>query len=127
MKQKTQVHDRYFYELNESKKILQNKLNKEITILCWPGGAYNNLSVKLSEEVGYLASTKSSRDTIPVDNKNKRYKRIPRKPLTGNVGYKGKILGNSSLNNILYYRYNPSLFSNLIIKTEKLSRILFKF
>ena len=122
-----QTHERYYYELNESKKILEEKLNKTITILCWPGGAYNSASVKLSEEAGYLASTKSSRDAAPVDNKNKKYKRIPRKPLTGNIGYKGKILGNSSLKNILYYRFSPSIYSNLLIKTEKLSRLVLKF
>ena len=49
------------HELSESKHILENNLNKVVNFLCWPGGGYNDTSVELSTEVGYLASTLSSR------------------------------------------------------------------
>lgn len=48
---------RYRYELFESKKILEDKLNKEIKFLCWPGGAFNDISLKIAKEVGYISTT----------------------------------------------------------------------
>ena len=121
---KEETISRYYYELAESKKILEEKLKRKIDILCWPGGAYNNLSVKISQEVGYLASTKSSRDKAEVNNQNKEYKRIPRKPLTGNIGYKGKTFGSSVFRNILYYKYRPTIYAKILLKTEKLTRLI---
>jgi len=48
-------------ELHVSKKIIGERLNKSVNFLCWPGGGYNQTSVQISQEVGYLASTLSSR------------------------------------------------------------------
>ena len=56
-------NERYWYELKTSKDILEKKLNKNISIICWPGGQYNDESLKVSEEAGYLASTISSRES----------------------------------------------------------------
>jgi peptidoglycan/xylan/chitin deacetylase (PgdA/CDA1 family) len=89
----TEQEKRYRYEIFESKRILEKKLNKQIDYLCWPGGGYNALSLKLSEEAGYKASTFGSAERHkPIDYK-KEYKRIPRFGLgsfinlNGNYGY----------------------------------------
>ena len=123
---KEETISRYYYELAESKKILEEKLNKKITILCWPGGSYNDESLKLSKEVGYLASTISSKEAGRIfDNTRQKYKRIPRIPLSGNVGVKGKSFGSSNLKNNLYYKHKPTFYSNLLLKSEKLVRLIF--
>ena len=51
---------RYSYELGESKKILEEKLDKRIDFLCWPGGANNDISIDMCFENGYKAYTVSS-------------------------------------------------------------------
>jgi peptidoglycan/xylan/chitin deacetylase (PgdA/CDA1 family) len=53
---------RLYHELNESKRIIETNLGKTVNFLCWPGGGYNETSVEISKQVGYLASTLSSRD-----------------------------------------------------------------
>lgn len=70
--------ERYWYELKESKTIIETKLGKSVEFLCWPGGGYNDLSLGLSWEAGYIASTLASRDrnTLPLNLGRK--KRIPR-------------------------------------------------
>ena len=50
------------YELAASKQMIEKQLDKKVTFLCWPGGGYNETSVKISKEVGYLASVHSSWD-----------------------------------------------------------------
>lgn len=70
---------RFRYELFESKRILEEKLNKRVDFLCWPGGGYNEQSLQLAEEAGYIASTIASRENKQlVDNQGKPYKRIVR-------------------------------------------------
>ena len=70
---------RYKYELFDSKRILEERLDKKIDYLCWPGGGYNEISLRIAEEAGYLASTIASREgRKQVDNKGKEYKRIVR-------------------------------------------------
>lgn len=77
---------RYHYELADSKKILEEKLGKEISILCWPGGGYNDLSLKIAEEVGYKASTIASKDRLVIfDNSANSYKRIARYGMESNI------------------------------------------
>ncbi|MBC8444393.1 L,D-transpeptidase family protein [Candidatus Woesearchaeota archaeon] len=43
------------YELKESKKILEKKLNKKILGLIWPGGSYNQKTINTAKEAGYKA------------------------------------------------------------------------
>ncbi|MBI5739896.1 MAG: polysaccharide deacetylase family protein [Nitrospirae bacterium] len=54
----TEQDRRYRYELSESKKIIEDKLNKKVDFLCWPGGAYNNAALKVAMECGYISSTR---------------------------------------------------------------------
>lgn len=70
---------RYWSELFDSKRILEEKLGKPVDYLCWPGGGYNDLSVQMAWEAGYKASTVASWDsTSKFDNSrpNKRISRI---------------------------------------------------
>lgn len=52
-----EYEERIFFELNESKKIIEKQLKKEVNFLCWPGGAVNGDALKIASEVGYLSST----------------------------------------------------------------------
>ena len=74
----SEMAKRYWYELLESKKILEEKLCKAIDFLCWPGGAYNDLSLALSKKAGYKASTISPKDKDERQEKGLNYKRIKR-------------------------------------------------
>ncbi len=104
--------ERYWYELNESKKKLEKRLNKEITILCWPGGAYNDLSVRISEDANYLASTIYSLDKNVYDNINKKYKRIYRESMSGNINLRKKGMATSNIDNFLIYKFlKKNIFS----------------
>ena len=120
----TETQERYWYELKLAKDILEKKLNKNIEIICWPGGAYNDQSIKISEEAGYLASTIASREAGKIfDNTGKRYKRIRRVSLHGNIKYKGIEYGVSNYNNILIYNVFPNYLHKLLTKTEKFRKV----
>lgn len=69
---------RYRYEIFDSKHILEQKLNKKVDYLCWPGGGYNDLSIQLSVKAGYKASTIASRENPKTIDNSIAYKRIPR-------------------------------------------------
>ncbi len=71
-----EMKNRFYYELYESKRIVENILNKPVQFLCWPGGEYNQLSLDLSSEVGYIASTVGNHPTLICIEK--KYKRIDR-------------------------------------------------
>lgn len=87
---------RYYYELKTSKDILGKKLNKKVDFLCWPGGAYNDLSVSISRQVGYLGSTLASRERhLPFDNSGP-YKRIVRYGLGSTFTARGKTFINNN-------------------------------
>lgn len=56
-----EMRDRYAYELSESKRILEQKLNKPVDFICWPGGGFNQLSIDIAKESGYKAMTASDK------------------------------------------------------------------
>lgn len=58
-----ELEERYKYELIESKRILEEKLNKRIQFLCWAGGALNDKALEIAKEAGYLATTLFYNDT----------------------------------------------------------------
>lgn len=45
-----------FYDLSQSKKILEDRLNKPIEHLAYPYGRGSNISQKISKDTGYLAN-----------------------------------------------------------------------
>jgi peptidoglycan/xylan/chitin deacetylase (PgdA/CDA1 family) len=70
---------RFNYELVESRRIIEEKLKKEVRYLCWPGGRYNKLSLLMSIDTGYKASTtttKSEGRNVYSENNYKRMRRI---------------------------------------------------
>jgi len=44
------------YELSESKRMLEKKLNRKIHYLAWPCGWYNDILKMLAKKVGYKAA-----------------------------------------------------------------------
>jgi hypothetical protein len=66
-KQENQLHERcetegewverVNYELQKSKKIIENKMKKEVKFLGWPGGAVNDKALKIASDIGYVSST----------------------------------------------------------------------
>lgn len=69
---------RYTYELVESKRIIEEKLNKRVDFLCWPGGGYNDLSFKIAIDAGYLASTLGTKSKVSHHDKDLKHLRIER-------------------------------------------------
>ena len=52
------------YEIFESKRIIEENLNKKVEFLCWPHGDNNEFAHKLAMEAGYLATTVGSKEKI---------------------------------------------------------------
>ena len=55
------------YELSDSKRMIEDKLNDKIDLLAYPGGGFNDNVIKIAKEVGYSAAFK---DRIEKDNEN---------------------------------------------------------
>jgi hypothetical protein len=49
--------ERITYELFESKRIIEQNLNKEIRYLCWPGGSGTSEGQLIAKELGYTMTT----------------------------------------------------------------------
>lgn len=47
------------YQLAESKRIIENRINMPVTILAPPGGRYDERTVRLAKELGYTSITSS--------------------------------------------------------------------
>lgn len=120
--------DRYTYELKGSKELLEKKLNKKVDFLCWPGGGYNNISIAVSEDVGYKASTIASWErNVHLQNGDK-YKRIPRFSIGTTINYKGKTVLDKSpkaLKNI-FLEFEGSRIKKLERYSKKIYFIAFK-
>lgn len=52
-----EYQERVKFELSESKKIIENELNKKIDICCWPHGDNSELTHKLALEAGYKTTS----------------------------------------------------------------------
>lgn len=53
--------ERIKYELAFSKKFLEEKLDRKVEFICFPGGAYNEEILELAEQTGYKAYMVASR------------------------------------------------------------------
>ena len=56
-------------ELKYTKDLLEEKLNKKITFLCWPGGSATKVGMQIAGELGYTFFN-TARDMTPVERKN---------------------------------------------------------
>lgn len=57
-----QYESRIFFELKESKHIIEERLNKPVDFLCFPGGGYNPTVLALAKKAGYKGWTLASKD-----------------------------------------------------------------
>ena len=99
---KSEQIKRYKYELTKSKLILEEKLNKKIEFLCWPGGGYNDLSINISELAGYKASTVASSDQSTTFDNSFKYKRIKRFGLGSFTCINGNFIYNNEKNHLVH-------------------------
>jgi len=60
-----EIRARLNYEILESKRILEEKLEIPIEFLCWPHGDNTDQAHQLAIKAGYLATTKGSRTKAP--------------------------------------------------------------
>ena len=65
---KEQYIQRVTYELQQSKKMIEEHLNKKVEFICWPGGGYNKIVLDIAKKVGYKAWTLSSKDKTNFRN-----------------------------------------------------------
>lgn len=93
---------RYEYELKDSKRIIEDKLNKKVHYLCWPGGRYNEHSLKLSIDTGYRASTATKKSEGDSIYSEKGYKRILRIGMGSKVDTSRSIMFNKNNKGLIY-------------------------
>ena len=91
-----EMTNRYKYEIGESRKIFQEKLNKRTDFLCWPGGGWNETSLQIADELGYKASTARYRSTIEKDKYQFKHRSILRKGISDIYSIRGKYLRSSN-------------------------------
>ncbi|MEE4198456.1 MAG: polysaccharide deacetylase family protein [Bacteroidales bacterium] len=117
----SEMEERYRYEIFESKRVLEKNLNKKIDFLCWPGGGYNDISLRISKVVGYKASTVSSKDKNLQSNNYKDYKRINRFGLTSYMSYNKykKVSNNKKILVQQFLQKKGNLFYKNIMKIKK--------
>jgi peptidoglycan/xylan/chitin deacetylase (PgdA/CDA1 family) len=60
----TEYETRVRQELRRSKEIIEHALGKTIQFLCWPGGAVNEATQRIAQEVGYLSTTKGASQNV---------------------------------------------------------------
>ena len=59
---------RTYVELSDSKKVLEEKLNKTIDFICWPGGGYDQLTLDVARDAGFKSWTLGSTDSSNFRN-----------------------------------------------------------
>lgn len=52
-----EYEERLYYELQNSKEIIENKLNKDVPFLCWAGGSISDKAIEIASDIGYVSST----------------------------------------------------------------------
>lgn len=68
--------NRIRFELTESKRMIEKNLDKKVNHVCWPFGGWNERTVKLADECGYLTNTACGQKNILNKNNYKRVDRI---------------------------------------------------
>jgi hypothetical protein len=78
-----EYRERVKYELEESKRIIEKKLNKIVEICCWPHGDSNEYSHKAALEAGYKATTSGNYNG--VQGKDRIPERMGLSPMANSV------------------------------------------
>jgi len=114
------------YELEKSKEIIENKLNKDVEFLCWPGGGISNKALEIALDTGYISSTVAS-DMTDDDRekiKNKNQENPLRINRMGTTFYWNKIAGYD--NKIIYKKGFLLILSLYDYQGRKISGIVNK-
>jgi peptidoglycan/xylan/chitin deacetylase (PgdA/CDA1 family) len=119
-----EMERRYRFELFESKRIIEQKLNKKVDYLCWPGGGYNELSINLSIEAGYKASTGSAR----YKTNSEHYKRIRRIPMSSfiSTSLKNYYVKNSDHLVKVFKSFEGNIYYRNLNRAKKLNKLIFE-
>lgn len=65
------------FELRRSKELIEQRVNKPVKFLCWPGGGISPAALRIANEEGYEGSTYTSREA--------RIRPLPGKPAGGHI------------------------------------------
>ncbi len=118
---------RVFYELHNSKTILEKKLEKKINFIAWPGGGYNEEVLSLARKAGYKAWVLGSKDQPSFRNLPGEYPRqIKRVPSGGLQFFRNTKLGYTTGREFLYglKRHQGSLLYSYYGKLIKIFRFI---
>ncbi len=63
-----EYEQRIFFELIESRRRIEENLQKKVEYICWPGGGYRDIVLTLARRAGYKAWTLASRDQSSFRN-----------------------------------------------------------
>ena len=118
------MRDRYTYEIIESKNILEQKLKKSIGFICWPGGGYNQLSIDIAKEAGYLAMTGSANKMKSLNTHT--LKIISRKSMTSFIqtSQRNHYISNSNFLTNLFKYHNGNRLSKYAYYARKFFLIM---
>lgn len=114
---KDDYEKRLRYEIVESKKIIEKELTKKVNFLCWPRGKYNETSLKIAKQAGYLTTTYSSKDVGKINSPQTDPSKVKRMWIHG-VPYKGVKYRLSGSLMLLDMRFN-NLYNELIYRWSK--------
>ncbi|MFC1926562.1 polysaccharide deacetylase family protein [Chloroflexota bacterium] len=112
-----EYEERLRYEIIESKKIIEKELNKKVNFLCWPRGKYNEISLEIAKEAGYLSTAYGSRDIGKENTPQTDPSRFKRIWISG-ITYKGtkhRLSGTLMLLNIRFF----NLFDKVVLRWRK--------
>lgn len=121
-------HDRITHELSSSKEILEAKLGREISFLCWPGGSATSIGMEIAQNTGYRLFN-TARDMSPLARKHTKNQafggnRVQRfTPVTffnGKENSNSKIVYAGTFWMMIYlWRMKDTTFSKLVFKALK--------
>ncbi|MCA0152984.1 polysaccharide deacetylase family protein [Winogradskyella vincentii] len=120
-----EIESRYSYELKQSKTIIEEKLNKSVDFICWPGGGNNQLSINSAKDHGYKAMTGGSALKSKT-TKIHDLKIIRRKAMTSFIqtSKKDHYIKNPQFLVTLFKYHNGNVLSKYAYRFRKLSLII---
>ena len=110
-------------ELQQSKRIIGENLDKRVDYICWPGGANDELVQQLARDVGYKSWTLSSSSAVEKRNlPGADPETIKRIGSTNLISVKGKRCGYGGPGYQLHriYAHQGSWFYSIALKARKL-------
>jgi len=115
-------------ELTESKRILEQNLDKRIDSLCWPGGGVTRRVVDLAKEAGYRYFTLPS--AWRADRARGEYADMTARMGSSNViRYRGRHLGRRTTREFLWFvhSWSGSGFYWCLARSSILARLAFSY